>query len=215
MIPDEWKTEAYEWIVNVNEPWWRTTGVVALFGLLLFVLLAINTYYYIKNVGMRATRNSQEQGVIRQIRNFAEHCSRKGSVKLEPLLDEQQGAESSVNALTPEFIATMEKILPTVLSKDTEDLSMRDLSTEANMELQPFYQVMLGNIYKNPRSLAKMLMLRKSEELLKTTEKDLEEIADECGFVTPNFFIATFYHEHKMTPEIYRRQNSLLRHRTS
>lgn len=215
MIPDEWKTEAYEWIVNVNEPWWRTTGVVALFGLLLFVLLAINTYYYIKNVGMRATRNSQEQGVIRQIRNFAEHCSRKGSVKLEPLPDEQQGAESSVNALTPEFIATMEKILPTVLSKDTEDLSMRDLSTEANMELQPFYQVMLGNIYKNPRSLAKMLMLRKSEELLKTTEKDLEEIADECGFVTPNFFIATFYHEHKMTPEIYRRQNSLLRHRTS
>ena len=83
------------------------------------------------------------------------------------------------------------------------------------MELQPFYQVILGNIYKSPRSMAKTLMLKRAEEMLTRTEKDMEEIAAECGFVTPNFFIATFYHEHKMTPEIYRRQNSLLRHRTS
>ena len=215
MVPDEWKGEPYEWIVNVNEPWWRTTGVMALFGLVLFVLLAINAYYYMKNVSMRATRNSQEQGVIRQIRNFAEHCCRKGSVKLEPVPDEQLSSESSMNALTPEFMATMEKILPMVLSKDIENLSMRDLSTEANMELQPFYQVILGNIYKSPRSMAKTLMLKRAEDMLTRTEKDMEEIAAECGFVTPNFFIATFYHEHKMTPEIYRRQNSLLRHRTS
>ena len=82
------------------------------------------------------------------------------------------------------------------------------------MELKPFYQLILGNIFKNPRPLAKTLMLRKADQLLTTTEKDLEEIASECGFVTPNFFIATFYHEHKMTPEVYRRQNSRLRRMT-
>lgn len=212
MIPDVWETEPYEWIVNVNEPWWRTTGILVFFVMALFVLLAINTYYYIKNVSMRATRNSQEQGVVRQIRNFAEHCSRSDTVLLEPVPDEFQNVDSSfVNALTPEFINMMETILPKVLSKDVKDLTMRELCTEARMELQPFYQLVLTNIYKNPRPLAKTLMLRKAEQLLTTTEKDLEEIASECGFVTPNFFIATFYHEYKMIPEIYRRQNSRLR----
>ena len=105
--------------------------------------------------------------------------------------------------------------MPKVLSKDVEDLSMRDLSVEAKMDLQPFYKLILGNIYKSPRPLAKTLMLKKAEELLVTTEKDFDEISSECGFVTPNFFIATFYHEHKMTPEIYRRQNSRLRQRMS
>ena len=212
MIPDQWNTEPYEWIINVNEPWWRTTGVMVLFGLILLTLLGINAYYYMKNVSMRATRNSQELGVVRQIHNFAEHCSPKGSVLLEPVPDEYQNSDSnSLNALTPEFIDTMGKIMPKVLSKNFADLTMRELSNEAGMELRPFYQLMLGNIFKNPRPLAKSLMLKKAEKLLMTTEKDLEEIAAECGFVTPNFFIATFYHEYKSTPEVYRRQNSRLR----
>ena len=216
MVPDVWDGEIFEWIVNVNEPWWRTTGVMVLFGLVILVLVGINTYYYMKNVGMRATRNSQEQGVVRQIRNFAEHCSRRDTVLLEPVPDEYHHTEgSTLNALTPEFIATMEKIMPMVLSKNIDDLSMRDLCTEAKMDLQPFYKVILSNIYKSPRPLAKTLMLKNAEELLVTTEKDIDEISTECGFVTPNFFIATFYHEHKMTPEIYRHQNSRLRHRTT
>lgn len=216
MIPDVWETVPYEWVVNVNEPWWRTTGVMWLFGILLFILLAANTYYYMRNVSMRATRNSQEQGIVKQIHNFAEHCSREKSVILEPVPDEYGGIENgNQNALTPEFIATMEKIIPIVLKKDVEKLTMRELSAVAKMELQPFYKVILGNIFKSPRPLAKSLMLRKAEELLTTTEKDLEDIASECGFVSPNYFIATFYRKNKMTPEIYRRQNSHLRRKAN
>ena len=81
------------------------------------------------------------------------------------------------------------------------------------MELKPFYQLILGNIFKNPRPLAKTLMLRKADQLLTTTEKDLDQIASECGFVSPNYFIAAFYRKNKVTPEIYRRQNSYLRKR--
>jgi transcriptional regulator GlxA family with amidase domain len=198
--------------VNVHEPWWRTTGVLVLFGMLLILLLAINTYYYMKNVGMRAMRNSQERGVVRNIRHFAENCSRQGAVLLEPSPEEYKGIESNLqNALTPEFIAVMEKITPLVLERDDDRLTMRDLCSEAKMELQPFYQLMLGNIFKNPRPLAKTLMLKKAEKLLTSTEKDMEEISGECGFVTPNYFIATFYHEYHATPEVYRQKNSPLR----
>ena len=214
MVPDVWDGEVFEWIVNVNEPWWRTTGVKVLFGLLLLVLVSINTYYYIKNVGMRATRNSQERGLVRQIHNFAMHCSQTNTVLLEPVPDEYHSTDgNTLNALTPEFIGTMEKIMPTVLSREIENLSMRDLCAEAKMDMQTFYKLILGNIYKSPRPLAKTLMLKKAEDLLVTTEKDFDEISAECGFVTPNFFIATFFHEHKVTPEIYRRQNSRLRQR--
>ena len=216
MVPDRWDMEPYEWVINVNEPWWRTTGVMLLFGLVLLILLGINTYYYIKNVGMRANRNAQEHGVVRQIRLFAERCSRQDSVVLEPVPEEYKGMEtSSQNVLTPEFISTMEKILPVVLGKDEEALTMRELCSEAKMDLPSFYQLILGNIYKSPRPMAKTLMLRKAENLLKTTEKDVEEIANECGFVSTNYFIGTFYHEHRMTPEVYRQQNSRLRLRFS
>lgn len=217
MIPDVWNEEPYEWVVSVNEPWWRTKGVMWLFGLLFTVLLGINAYYYMKNVRMRATRDSYEHGIIRQIQQFAEHCSpNNGSVLLEPVPDEYKGIENEIghhNALTPEFIATMEKIFPTVLNKKVDDMSMRELSVEANMELQPFYQLILGNIFKSPRPLAKSMMLKKAEKLLKMTEKDIEQITSECGFVSVNYFIASFYHKFKMTPEIYRRQNSYLRKR--
>lgn len=212
MVPDRWDMEPYQWVINVNEPWWRTTGVLLLFVLLLLILLGINTYYYIKNVGMRANRNAQERGVVRQIRRFAEHCSRQDSVVLEPVPEEYKGMEtSSQNVLTPEFISTMEKLLPIVLEKDDEKLTMRELCAEAKMDLPSFYQLILGNIYKSPRPMAKMLMLRKAEHLLTTTEKEVEEIASECGFISPNYFIGTFYHEHQMTPEVYRQKNSRLR----
>ncbi len=212
MVPDVWDSEIYEWVVNVNEPWWRTKGVLLLFILLLFILLGINAYYYLKNVGMRADRNAQERGVVRQIRIFAERCSRQDSVQLEPIPEEYKGLEaSSQNKLSPEFMTTMVKILPVVLDVDDEKLTMRDLSAEAKMDLPSFYQLILGNVYKNPRPMAKMLMLKKAERLLTTTEKDVEVIARECGFVTPNYFIGTFYHEHQMTPEVYRQRNSPLR----
>ena len=215
MIPDMWETEPYEWVININEPWWRTTGVRWLLLLLLLALLAVNTYYYMRNVNMRAMRNSQEQGIVRQIRTFAEHCSRQDSVQLEPIPEEYMGMDSEhQSSLTPEFVATMEKIFPMVLKKDSGRLTMRELSEAAGMELQPFYQLILSNIFKSPRPMAKTLMLKKAEKLLVMTEKDLEQIASECGFVSPNYFIATFYRSYKMTPDLFRRQYSHLRRKS-
>ena len=216
MIPDEWASEPYVWIVNVNEPWWRTTGVAMLFGLLLLILLGVNAYYFMKNLSMRTKRNLQEHGIVRQVLNFAEHCGKEGAVLLEPVPDEYGLDEQAIhqNDLSPEFITMMEKIIPTVMEKkDPEKLTMRDLSAAAEMELQPFYQLVLGNIFKSHRPLAKAMMLEKAVKMLTMTEKDLEQIAKECGFVSTNYFIGIFYHQYRMTPEIYRRQKSSLRRR--
>jgi len=207
MVPDKWDTEPAEWIVNINEPWWRTTGVLALFGLLIMVLIAVNGYYYMQNVSMKATRKSEELAVLKRIRVFAERCDQQGSNLLEPAPEDFGSQENvSQSSLTPEFIAMIQKIMPTVLSKDVKYLTMHELSKDADMEIQPFYQLILGNIYKSPRPLAKTLMLAKASQLLLTSNKELDEIARECSFASPNYFIATFYREYHMTPSAYRRR---------
>ncbi len=207
MVPDKWDTDIAEWVININEPWWRTTGILALFGLLILVLIAINSYYYMQNVSMKATRKSEELAVLKRIRVFAERCNQQGDNLLEPV-PEDFGIQENVSQsmLTSEFISMIQKIMPTVLNKDIKHLTMHELSKDAGMDIQPFYQLILGNIYKSPRPLAKTLMLSKASELLLKTNKDLDEIAHECNFVSPNYFIATFYREYHITPNAYRRR---------
>ncbi|MBR2292311.1 MAG: helix-turn-helix domain-containing protein [Prevotella sp.] len=50
-------------------------------------------------------------------------------------------------------------------------------------------------MYKNPRGLVKSVMMKRAEEMLRTSGKDVGEIAKECRFASPNYFIASFYRE--------------------
>lgn len=205
LVPDKFETVPYEWVVNVNEPWWRTTGMMVLASLILLTLIVINAYYYLRNTKMRTLRNSQEQSVIKRIKSFAERSSMLGSEKLEAIPEEIHGVGTDPqNELAPEFMDMMVKLMPTVLSKDSDQMTMRELSNEAGMNVQRFYRMVMANIYKNPRALAKRMMIKKATGLLKDTEMEIPEIANLCGFSTPNYFIATFFHEKKMTPHAYR-----------
>ena len=98
-------------------------------------------------------------------------------------------------------------IMPTVAQKSEKPLSMRELSNVAGLKLDEFCKLIASNIYKNPRPIAMQMMLnRAADMLLRNRQKDIAKISDECGFVSPNFFIASFYHKYKKTPEQYRYQ---------
>ena len=207
MVPDKWDTVPYEWVVNVNEPWWRTTGMFVLLGSILLLLIAFNAYYYLKNTKMRAIRNSQEQNVTKRIKTFAERCTQaqRGGELLEAIPEEIYGFGSDPqNELAPEFMDTMIKMMPIVLSTNVSEMTMRDLSSEAGMNIQEFYRMIMSNIYKSPRGLARKMMLSKAKDMLVNTDMSIGEISDACGFATPNYFIAMFYHQMKTTPENYR-----------
>nr|MCR4994187.1 helix-turn-helix domain-containing protein [Bacteroidales bacterium] len=206
--PDVWDSEPYIWTVNVNEPWWRTTGVFALLGVILLLLLLANVYYYMKNNGLKVSLNSGEVGVLKRICGFAGRCEMsKVDDKLVITADEVMGAEEDPNSdLTPEFIDLMKRLMPVIKETDVSKLSMRKLSTEMNMDVQKFYNIMTTNIYKSPLLLARRLMLDRAEELLKTSNMTVGEIAEECNFASPNYFIALFFRRHRMTPEEFRRK---------
>ena len=205
MLPDVWETTPYEWIVNVNEPWWRTTGVLALLGLGLLFLLMIYVYLYLKNANLRARRISEEQSVIKRIRTFVERCDARNGFVLEPQPEVVAGTFDISGDFSPEFIAAMTAIMPTVVQKSEKPLSMRELSNISGLKLQDFCKLIASNIYKNPRPIAMQMMLnRAADMLLKNRQKDIAEISEECGFISPNFFIASFYHKYQKTPEQYR-----------
>ena len=54
------------------------------------------------------------------------------------------------------------------------------------------------------RSLVAKLRLKDAAELLKDQQLSLEDIAERCGFVSTNYFIACFYHYYRQTPVGYR-----------
>ena len=204
MVPDKWTTKPYEWTINVHEPWWRTTGVFMLLAVVLLVLLFINLFYYMRNANLRALRNSEEQGLLRRIYSFIERCSTGGDV-LEPALEEYTTSRMDTqNELAPEFVTLIEKIIPVVKTEKKKKITMRSLSAVAGMDVKEFYALITGNIFKSPLELGKKLRLAEAERLLKNTDETIDSIAEQCGFVSANYFIATFFHTHHITPQAYR-----------
>ena len=207
MLPDDWESTPYEWVINVNQPWWRTTGMIMLLGFILMGLFAYLTYLYMRNANLKVRRNTEEQGVLKRIKSFADRCEARNGLLLEPERGSGSQVMVSLNEFSPKFVQTMITILPTVSSKSTSQLSMRELSEAAGMSLQDFYSLVSANIYKNPRPIVMEVMMSKVVKMLMDARHySLAEIAKECGFSSPNFLIASFFQKYKQTPEAYRSQ---------
>ena len=210
MNPKVWNTRPYIWTINVTEPLWRSTGVYWLLALIVLILGSINAYYYLRNDRMFTKRDTQERPLLKNIRRFAERCTIRGNELLEPSIDEIHGRyDDNQMGLDPAFIEMMIKLMPYVMSKPENSLTMRELGRESGMEIQKFYKLITANIYKSPRPMALSMMLEKGIEMMRTTNKSVEEIASELGFVSPNFFVATFYQKMHQTPEEYRQSHNL------
>ena len=206
MLPDEWHTTPYEWVININEPWWRTTGIFLLGLSILGILLIVYLYMYLKNAGLKARRDNEEQSIIKRIKSFAERCDARSGMVLEPMPEEVSNQNiSGIADFSKEFTDMMEVVMPAFVVKKNKPITMRELSNMAGMKLPEFYQLITSNIYKNPRPVALQMMLSRAYELLKNDKaKDIAEISAECGFVSPNYFISQFYHKYHATPQEFR-----------
>ena len=206
MSPDNWDTRPYVWTIDIHEPWWRATGVFMIFGGVLAVLLLINVFYYMKNANLKAQRNSEENMLVKRIYAFVERCQSKTEI-LEPASEEySSSALVTQNTLDPAFVTAMEKIKPVVMQKKQKKMNMRILSNAAGVNGKEFYQMVTANIFKNPRTLVKKARLEEAEKILRVSKEPIEVIAEKLGFVSTNYFIASFYQKYKVTPEKFRQK---------
>ena len=207
VVPGTYVGKPYEWIVYVNQPWWRTTGIMAILGLIVLALAVINFIVYNRNTRLRMRRNNEEGDVIRRIKVFVERCDSFSSEKLSTTQDEIFGNDQDSQAeLSNEFVEVMLKIIPFVHERSGKAITMHMLSVATDMELLDLYEMVSENIYKSPRALIRSMRIDQVAAMLRTTNKTTEEIASACGFVSPNYMIAKFYHKFRMTPGEYREE---------
>lgn len=208
MFPNEWPADPVLWTVHVSQPWWRTTGVFIVLVLILLGLAVANFYIFNQNTKMRMRRNNQEGDMIRKLKSFVDNCDGMAHEVLKPTQADiySAGTDESMK-LQPAFVDIMLKLIPFVRQQKGSKLSMSQLSKAAHVDIVEFYDIVSANLYKNPRQLSILLKLQDSLKLLTETDKSVDEIAKECGFYTPNYFIGNFFHQYKVTPLEYREEN--------
>ena len=171
----------------------------------MFVLLLVNLAIYMRNERLRMQRTHEEGDIIRKIRQFVQRCNESTNTVLMPTLDDYHLSPDDENMkLSPEFIEVMMKLIPFVSDHMRGELSMSQLSVVAHTDVVRLYQILMTDIYKSPRKLELIIRLHKGVDLLLNTDLSVEDIAGQCGFYTPNYFIGSFFHRYRKTPEEYR-----------
>ena len=204
MSPDSWPVKPFKWIIHVEQPWWRSTGVYLLLGLLLLALLVGNIVYYNRNLRLRFVRNNHENDILKRLMSYVERCENMAAETLSPafaMSEEQRGEDGNVDQA---FEQVMMQLMPYIRQQGNRRVSMGELSTHVGLKMGELYELLSRNLYKGPRQLVVLMKVQEGARLLRETDLSVEDIAERCRFSSPNYFIAAFYHEHRQTPKDYR-----------
>lgn len=204
MLPDYWPVEPLTWTINVEQPWWRSTGIYILMLIALVALALANIYYFFRNTRMRMLVNNEEKDIIKRIKYYAQRCDYLTGEVLTPYSYVSGALRDSKDETNQRFMEAMLKIVPFILQAKDADITMQQLAQVAGIGTDALHEMLTDNLYKSPRQLARKLRLQQVAELLPNTDMTVEEIAERFHFVSPNYLIASFYHEYRMTPMAYR-----------
>jgi AraC-like DNA-binding protein len=208
MYPDVWLGTPFSWVVHVNQPWWRATGVYIIIVVLILSLLLVNFIIYSRNMRMRTKRNAEEGDIMKKLNSFVDRCNAINAEELTQNADDLYGDRLNTGtSLSSDFVELMLRLMPYIQANNGQ-VSLHQLSKVGKIDIVPLYEILSANLYKSPRGLSRMYRLRRAAKLLRTTQKSVEEIATECGFYTPNYFMGNFFHEYKLTPREYREEHS-------
>ena len=181
--------------------------MLMLLFILLVVLMGVNFFIYNKNMKLQLRRDSEEGDTVRKIRSFVDRCESFKGQLLSPMQEDGTYSDAdSRNVLSPQFIELMLKVVPYVLSHKKDDLTLGKLAEAGDVDIAQLYDIVSGNLYKNPRDLIRIIRIEQGAQLLRTTQLSVEEVANKCDFYTPNYFIGSFFHKYKLTPKEYREE---------
>jgi AraC-like DNA-binding protein len=202
MSPEYWPQDPFVWTVNVEEPWWRTTGLYVLLGLLFAILVIFNFYYYNRNIHLRINLINDEAELQHRIMTYVVRSKSLEDEILTPFSIQKDGSTH----VDPVFADIMMKIVPFVQQCREKEVgySMQQLADVAGVTLQQLYQQLSIHLNESPRLMMLRLRLTKVANMLAETDLPKERIAEELGFVSPNYMIASFFHYYRQTPDDYR-----------
>ena len=103
-----------------------------------------------------------------------------------------------------EFITSVTDIICRNIGSDTLSIDM--ISEETAMGKMTLYRKVKELLDMTPTEYIRHLRLEKAENLLKTTNKTVQEIMFECGFNSKTYFYREFAKKYHLTPKEYAKQ---------
>lgn len=152
--PGVWNEQPEVWVIHVDQPWWRTTGLYLTLGILVLLLLVANLVFYNRNMRMRLMRRNEEVELVKRIKIFAHRCY---ALKKEKLGMANYESIYSDVTMSEEFVDIMLKIVPYVLRMGSKPISISELAQVAAIDTVHFYELLDRDLDKSPRMLVDRL----------------------------------------------------------
>jgi len=92
-----------------------------------------------------------------------------------------------------------------IIADDMSSVNVEYLAKQLKLHPAHVYRKIKSATNYSPSIFIREIRLEKGEELLRTTNMMVKDIAYTVGFNTPSYFIECFRHKHEMTPEEFRR----------
>ena len=203
---DIWPQEPFTWIIHVDQPWWRSTGIYVLLFLLLLTAVLVNLRLFRRNTRLRMKCLNEEEDMLLRLRSVADRLE---ELRTEVLTPQSNMLDADSNPEAEAFEQVMLVLVPYVQNHRSERLTFRQLAAEVEMDKSQLFELLAVHIDRNPRLLMGKLRLQEAARLLRTTEMSIEDVAEACGFVSPNYFVTAFYRLYRVNPLHYRKSNAL------
>ncbi len=100
---------------------------------------------------------------------------------------------------------TLRQVLDYVRSHLSQDLSIVDLAQVAGMSLYYFLRLFKKSMHYTPRQYIIQMRIERAQELLRSRELSIADIALQCGFTNQSHFTNVFRQLTETTPKAYRR----------
>jgi AraC-like DNA-binding protein len=202
--PETWTEEPSVWTIHVEQPWWRTTGLYVALTILIVLLLLLNFTLFYRNTHWRMIRNNEEADIRRNIRSFVSRCESLSTEIVTPQSMPKSEEGQSHMRMNDIFVRTMLRIVPFVQQQKDQTFTMEQLAEVAEVDTSDLYKLFSAHLDLNPRIIMMPLRLQEAAQQLTNMQLSIDEVAKKCRFSSTNFFIASFFHYYRQTPEAYR-----------
>lgn len=157
--------------------------------------LGVNNHgeIYLENAKKKLTRSEIKQAENKGIR-----------LSLQDVLEMVKGTKHT-KPHEDDFVQKLKTAIEENLSDSTFDVSR--LNNAVSMSQMQVYRKLKVLMNQTPSQFIRDYRLLKSQELLKTSDRTIAEIAYQVGFTDPNYFSRAFTKRFSQTPTDYRRSN--------
>ena len=205
MFPDKWVTPPLKIGVSIHQPWWQTTGLYIVIIIVLALLGVLNVFLYSRNGHLRIKCNLEEFELIKLLDTFIKRCEACKNEIQSPVRKDL--AVSDDDDLSDKFVDVIVELRPYIERNMVTHKVLKEVSENNGIDILSFYDLVSDNINSNPRAFIRASRLKEAAGLLKSSNKTVADIAEECHFSSDTFFIHCFKQKYGYLPEEYRRKS--------